>query len=342
MEMMERTRRIAMGVLAGAALLGAGMAQAVGLNGAGATFPYPIYSKWFYEYNKAKGVQINYQSIGSGGGIRQVVAGTVDFGGSDGIMPAEQIAQVKGGVLHIPTVAGAVVVAYNLGVPKLKLSPKVLTSIFMGQITKWNDPAIAEINSGVSLPDTNITVAYRSDGSGTTNIFTSYLSKVSVAWASQVGQGTSVKFPKGVGGKGNEGVAGLIKQIPGCVGYVELAYAMKNDLNYASVQNKAGNFITPSEEATTAAMDGMLAKMPADFTIMITNAGGERSYPISGFTWLLVNQTYKDAAKGEAVVEFLKWAMSSEAQDMAKELHYAPLPASLVKKIKAKIGTIIY
>jgi len=340
--MMKSIRKILSGALIAATFLGAGSAQALGLNGAGATFPYPIYSKWFYEYNQSKGVQINYQSIGSGGGIRQVIAGTVDFGGSDGIMQAEQIQQVKGGIFHIPTVAGAVVVAYNLDVPKLKLSPDVLTAIFMGQITKWNDSAIAEINSGIDLPDTNITVAHRSDGSGTTNIFTNYLTKISAKWASQVGQGTSVKFPKGVGGKGNEGVAGLIKQIPGCVGYVELAYAIKNNLNFASIKNRAGNYITPSEEATTAAMDGALSKMPPDFAMMITNAAGANSYPISGFTWLLVNQTYNDAAKGQAMVEFLNWAMGSEAQRMAEELHYAPLPSSLIKKIKAKIATIKY
>ncbi len=286
---MNKYTKFLVGALMGATLMGAGAAVAASLNGAGATFPYPIYSKWFYEYNKKAGVEINYQSIGSGGGIQQLTNGTVDFGASDAPMSDEQMAKISGGVLHFPTVAGAVAIAYNLpGVEKLKLNAEVLEGIYSGGITKWNDPAIAELNSGANLPDTVITVAHRSDGSGTSNIFTNYLTKVSTKWATSVGFGTSVKWPVGVGGKGNEGVAGLIQQIPGTIGYVELAYAVKNKLPYASMKNKAGNYVVPSVESTTAAAAGALRHMPKDFRVMITNAGGENAYPICGFTWLLI------------------------------------------------------
>lgn len=338
--MMKSMKKILVGALVASASLGAGLAQAGSLNGAGATFPYPIYSKWFYEYNKAKGVQINYQSIGSGGGIAQLTAGTVDFGASDAPMTDDQISKVNGGVLHFPTVAGAVVLAYNVPGSKtgLKLTADVLADIFMGVISKWNDPAIADLNSGMSLPDLNITVAHRSDGSGTSNIFTNYLSKVSTKWASSVGYGTSVKWPVGVGGKGNEGVAGLISQIPGTIGYVELAYAIKNNLTYATLKNKSGNFIVPSLESTTAAAAGALKKMPADFRVMITNSSGEKAYPICGFTWLLVHKSYGgDTAK--TITDFLSWYME-EGEGMASELYYAPLPDSLVKKVKAQIEMV--
>ncbi len=330
------------GALAAAVMAGATVAKAgVALNGAGATFPYPIYSKWFYEYNKSNGVPINYQSIGSGGGIQQLTAGTVDFGASDAPMTDDQISKVKQGVLHFPTVAGAVAVAYNVtGVDKgLKLDSKTLANIYLGVVTKWNDPSIADLNPGVSLPDLDITVAHRSDGSGTSNIFTNYLSKVSSAWASTVGFGTAVKWPVGNGGKGNEGVAGLIQQIPGCVGYVELAYAIKNKLPYANIQNKAGNFVEPTLESTTAAAEGAVKKMPPDFRMMITNASGADAYPICGFTWLLIYKNYSDSATGKTITDFLNWYLST-GEGMAKDLYYAPLPDSLIKRVQAKIAQV--
>jgi phosphate transport system substrate-binding protein len=328
--------------LVGAALTGVQIAQAAGvsLNGAGATFPYPIYSKWFYEYNKATGVQINYQSIGSGGGIQQLTNGTVDFGASDAPMTDDQISKVTSGVLHFPTVAGAVAVAYNVqGVDKLKLNGAVLTDIFMGTITKWNDPAIAALNPDATLPDLNITVAHRSDGSGTSNIFTNYLTKVNTKWAGDVGFGTAVKWPVGVGGKGNEGVAGLISQIPGTIGYVELAYAIKNKMTYASIKNRAGNYIEPSLESTTAAADGALRRMPKDFRVMITDSTGEKAYPICGFTWLLINKNYKNTDAGKAITDFLGWYMD-KGEAMAADLYYAPLPDSLLEKVKAQIDQV--
>lgn len=333
-------------IIVAALALGMGFAatvRAATLNGAGATFPYPIYSKWFYEYNKQAGVKINYQSIGSGGGIRQVSEGTVDFGASDGIMTAEQMGKVKGGILHLPTVMGAVVLVYNLpDVPEgLKLTPDALAAIYLGGITKWNDPVLKALNTDMNLPDTTITVVHRSDGSGTSNIFTSYLTKVSIAWASQVGQGTAVKWPAGVGGKGNEGVAGLVKQIPGSIGYVELAYAHQNKLSYALIKNKAGNYPEPSVESVTAAAAGALKNMPPDFRVMITNQPGANAYPISGFTWLLVFPKYADHEKGKDLVGFLKWAYE-QGEGMAASLDYAPLPASLVEKVKAKVDTIQY
>jgi phosphate transport system substrate-binding protein len=315
-------------------------AASVSLNGAGATFPYPIYSKWFYEYNKSVGVAINYQSIGSGGGIQQLTAGTVDFGASDAFMSDEQMAAVKKGVLHFPTVSGAVAVAYNLtGVDKLKLDAKTLEGIFYGTITKWNDQAIADLNPGVTLPATDITVAHRSDGSGTTNIFTNYLTKVSTQWAGNVGFGTAVKWPVGNGGKGNEGVAGLIQQIPGCIGYVELAYAIKNKLPYAVLKNHSGNFVEPTLESTTAAAEGAMKRMPADFRMMITDSHGENAYPICGFTWLLVYKNYSDNATGKAVTDFLKWYLTT-GEGMAADLYYAPLPASLIEKVQAQIDQV--
>jgi len=339
---MKSVKKLFTAALTAATLFSVGLAQAATVNGAGATFPFPIYSKWFYEYNKETGTQINYQSIGSGGGIQQLTAGTVEFGASDAPMTDEQIGKVSNGVLHFPTVAGAVVLAYNVpGVSGgLKLTSQIISDIYMGVITKWNDSAIAEINSGKELPDLNITVAHRSDGSGTSNIFTSYLTKVSSKWASQVGFGTSVKWPVGVGGKGNEGVAGLITQIPGTIGYVELAYAVKNKLTYANVKNKSGNFVEPSLASTTAAAEGSLKKMPSDFRIMITNSSGANAYPICGFTWLLIHKKY-GGDNGKAIVDFLKWYLS-KGEDMASELLYAPLPESLVKKVEAQIKSVKY
>jgi len=330
-------------VLAAAAVAGvmATSSFALSMNGAGATFPYPIYSKWFYEYNKKTGVKINYQSIGSGGGVRQVIAKTVDFGASDAPMTPDEIQQAGGGILHIPTVIGAVAVAYNPeGLPAgLKLTPEALVQIFMGGITKWNDPALKALNPGVSLPDKNITVAHRSDGSGTTAIFADYLSKVSAPWASQVGSGKALKWPVGVGGKGNEGVAGLVKQIPGAVGYMELGYAKKNNLPTAKIKNRAGNFVEASLAGTTAAANGSLKNMPPDFRVSITNSPGAEAYPITGFTWLLLYPQY-GSEKGSALLKFLDWALSSEGQGMVEALYYAPLPSSLVEQVKAKLKTV--
>jgi phosphate transport system substrate-binding protein len=315
------------------------------LNGAGATFPYVIYSKWFDEYHKMTGIEFNYQSIGSGGGIKQVIEGTVDFGASDAPMKDEQIKQVKDkqgtDILHIPTVMGAVVVTYNIkGVGiGLKLTPDILADIFLGKITKWNDSRLTKINSGMKLPDEPIFVAHRSDGSGTTNIFTGYLTKVSKTWAGKVGQGTSVRWPVGLGGKGNEGVAGIVKQTDGSIGYVELAYAEKNNLPYASLKNKAGNFVMPTFDAVSAAAAGFIKDMPADLRVEITNADGKDSYPISGFTWLLIYKDMKNKQKAKAIVNFLKWAVT-DGEKFAKELYYAPLPKEVVELDKKKIAQI--
>jgi phosphate transport system substrate-binding protein len=325
-----------------------GMADAqLKLNGAGATFPYVIYSKWFDVYHTKTGIEFNYQSIGSGGGIKQVIEGTVDFGATDGPMNADQLkdAMTKQGtdILHIPTVMGAVVVTYN--VPEigagLKLTPEVLASIFLGEITKWNDAKISIINAGKPLPDQAIVVAHRSDGSGTSFIFTDYLTKVSKDWEAKVGKGTSVNWPVGLGGKGNEGVSGLVKQTPGSIGYVELAYAVKNNLPYAAMKNKAGVYVEASLESVTAAAAGAAKNMPADLRVSITDAGGKASYPISGFTWRLVYEHMKDKEKGAALVKFLKWAMM-EGQSYAKDLLYAPLPKEVVKLCEAKIKMIKY
>jgi phosphate transport system substrate-binding protein len=275
------------------------------INGAGATFPFPIYSKWFNEYAKVDpSVRFNYQSIGSGGGQKQILSETVDFGASDGPMSDENLAKAPGKLLHIPTVAGADVLSYNLpGDPKLKFDGATVANIFLGKITKWNDPAIARQNQGVSLPDQDIVVVHRSDGSGTTYIFTDYLSSVSQEWAAKVGKNTSVEWPNGMGGKGNEGVSGQIKQVPGAIGYIELAYAKQNKLPYADMKNSAGHYVTPTIESVTAAL--ATAKIPEDFRFSMVNPPGIDAYPISGTTWLLVYQVQKDSAKGKKLVEFL-------------------------------------
>jgi phosphate transport system substrate-binding protein len=315
------------------------------LNGAGATFPYVIYSKWFDVYSTKANMQFNYQSIGSGGGIKQTIEGTVDFGATDGPMSADQMKEAKDkqgtDVLHIPTVMGADVVAYNLPAAgkDLRLTPDVLAGIFLGQITKWNDAKLASINPGKSLPNQAIIVAHRSDGSGTTFIFTDYLTKVSKTWAVNVGKGTSVNWPTGLGGKGNEGVAGIVKQTEGAIGYVELAYAVKNNLPYALMQNKAGEFVEATFESVSAAAAGAIKNMPEDLRVSITDADGKGSYPISGFTWLLIYQNMKDKEKAGAIVGFLKWAMT-EGQSYAKDLYYAPLPKEVVKLCEKKIDTI--
>ncbi|MDP9263345.1 MAG: phosphate ABC transporter substrate-binding protein PstS [Acidobacteriota bacterium] len=320
-------------------LTGAAAAQ-TNLNAAGATFPYPIYSKWFSEYHKQHpDIQINYQSIGSGGGIRQVLAGTVDFGASDGPMTDDQLSQAKTKILHIPTVLGAVVPAYNVpGVKgELKFTPQALAGIFLGRITSWNDKAIADANPGVSLPSQSIIVVHRSDGSGTTYIFTDYLSKVSPEWKNQVGAKTSVSWPVGLGAKGNEGVAGMVRQMEGAIGYVELIYALQNKISYGSVKNPAGEFVRASLESTTVAAAS--AKMPPDFRVSITNAPGKGAYPISSFTWLLIPVQAKDAQRGKIIKDFLNWMVES-GQNMATQLSYAPLPKDVAGKVKATIAQV--
>ncbi|MDD5594177.1 MAG: phosphate ABC transporter substrate-binding protein PstS [Candidatus Margulisbacteria bacterium] len=316
-----------------------GSAMALTLNGAGATFPYPIYSKWFSDYQKEKGVQINYAPIGSGGGIRQFTAGVVDFGASDAPMTDSEIDKAGGDVLHIPTVAGAIAVVYNAGFDGLRLDGETLAGIFLGEIKKWNDDKIAALNPGISLPDKEIKVAHRSDSSGTTDIFTGYLAKVDSRWASKVGAGKSVAWPVGVGGKGNPGVAGVVKNNDGSIGYVELAYAETNNLAAAKMKNKAGVFIAPSVDGTTAAMAGGLNKIPSDFRGEILNQKGSSAYPICGMTWLLVHKNQSNADKGTALKDFLKWALS-DGQKSAKDLYYAPLPDSLRTKVLATIDSI--
>jgi phosphate transport system substrate-binding protein len=332
-------QRIAL-LLAGLALALPVMGQTT-LNGAGATFPYPMYSKWFSEYNKLHSdVQINYQSIGSGGGIRQVLNGTVDFGASDGPMSDEQLAQAKTKILHIPTVLGAVVPAYNVpGISgEIKFTPEALAGIFLGKVQKWNDAAITQANPGVNFPDKPIIVIYRSDGSGTTFIFTDYLSKISKDWSNTVGKGTSVKWQIGMGGKGNEGVAGQIRQLQGSIGYVELVYAVENKITYGSIKNAAGNFVKASLDGVTEAAASS-PKMPADFRVSITNAPGKTAYPISSFTWLLIPVQAKDPKKGKIIADFLDW-MASDGQKMTSQLSYAPLPQNVVEKVKAAIKQI--
>jgi phosphate transport system substrate-binding protein len=311
------------------------------VNGAGATFPNPMYQKWFSEYHKAHpDIQFNYQSIGSGGGIRQVLAQTVDFGASDGPMTDEQLAQAKTKILHIPTVLGAVVPAYNVpGVStELKFTPEALAGIFLGKVTTWNDPAIAKANPGVNLPSQPIIVIHRSDGSGTTYIFTDYLSKVSSDWQNGPGKGTSVKWPVGLGGKGNEGVAGLIRQMQGGIGYIELIYAVQNKIDYGSVKNASGTFVKASLDSVTAAA-ASAKSMPADFRVSITNAPGKDAYPISSFTWLLIPEKSKEAAKGKILADFLTW-MVDDGQKMTADLTYAPLPENVAVKVKGAIKQV--
>ena len=318
--------------------------QSVDLTGAGATFPYPIYSKWFSEYANRSGVRINYQSIGSGGGIRQLSEETVDFGASDSPMSDEEIGKAKGGpVLHIPTVLGADVITYNLpGVAAaLKFTPAAIADIFMGRVKKWNDARLASLNPGVALPNQDILVVHRSDGSGTTYIFTDYLTAASPAWKTAVGKGKEVKWPVGLGAKGNEGVAGQVKQTPGAIGYVELAYAKQNNLPVAAIRNKAGQFVVASVAAVTAAAAGAAKALPAntDYRISIVDAPGADSYPISSFTWILAYQKQKDAVKGKKLVDFLNWALT-DGEKMAGPLDYAPLPADMAANVQARVKTI--
>ena len=311
------------------------------LNGAGATFPYPMYSKWFSEYHKMHpDVEINYQSIGSGGGIRQVLAGTVDFGATDGPMSDDQLSQAKSKILHIPTVLGAVVPAYNVpGITgELRFSPQTIAGICLGKITTWSDAAIAKDNPGVKLPGDSIIVVHRSDGSGTNYIFTDYLSKISDEWKNGPGKGTSVKWPVGLGAKGNEGVAGMIRQMKGSFGYVELIYAVQNNIQYGSIRNAAGTWLKGSLEGATAAA-ASVKNMPADFRVSITNAPGKDAYPIASFTWLLIPTQSKDQARGKIIVDFLNW-MLDNGEKMTTELAYAPLPDNVATKVRETIKQV--
>jgi len=339
---MSRAKTVAV-ILATALLAGCGQkgSEQLLINGAGATFPYPIYSKWSFEYRKVDPtVSINYQSIGSGGGQKSILDGTVDFGASDGPMSDENLAKAPGKILHIPTVAGADVVTYNLpGNPTLQLDGPAIAAIFLGKVTKWNDAKIAAQNPGVQLPATDIAVVHRSDGSGTTFIFVDYLSSISQEWESSVGRGTAVKWPAGQGAKGNEGVMEQVKQMPGSIGYVELVYAVQQKLPFASVKNAAGRYVAPSIASVTAAL--ATAKIPGDFRFSMVNPPGEKAYPIAGTTWLLVYQKQADARKGKKLVEFLKWA-ETQGQAMAAPLNYAPLPEELTKSVLREIDSITY
>jgi phosphate transport system substrate-binding protein len=329
------TRTVAAAVLSLAVAAGAFAADPLTINGAGATFPYPLYSKWFYEYSNANpDVRFNYQSIGSGGGIKQITAGTVDFGATDAPMTDEEMKKATGPILHIPMALGAVVPVYNLdGVASgMKLTPDVLAGIYLGKITRWNDPKIAELNKTVTMPNADIVVAHRSDGSGTTDIFTNYLTTVNVEWRSKVGRGKAVNWPVGIGGKGNEGVAGVVKQTQGAIGYVELAYARQNKMKVAALRNRDGNFVTPTIDATSAAAAGMAKSIPPDFRVSLVDAPGKQSWPISGLTWILVYKEQKDEAKGKSMVRFLKWAIR-DGQKMEAALDYAPLPKELAEKV---------
>jgi phosphate transport system substrate-binding protein len=308
------------------------------ITGAGATFPFPLYSKWFSDYNKLQpDIRFNYQSIGSGGGIQQFTAGTVDFGASDAPMSDAELAKVPDAV-HIPTVLGAVVVTYNAPFTGLKLTPALLADIFLGKITKWNDPALARVNPEIKLPDVAITVVRRSDGSGTTYVFTDYLTKISTEWKEKAGTGKSVSWPVGLGGKGNEGVTGLIKQTPGSIGYVELAYANQNKLPVTALQNKEGNFVLPTLETTSAAAAGVT--LPADYRVSVTDPPGKNAYPIASFTYLLVHRDAKDKAKGDAMVNFLWWAVHA-GQALAIPLDYAPLPQAVVGSVEKTIQGLL-
>lgn len=312
------------------------------INGAGATFPYPIYSRWFAEYNKLHpDVLISYQSIGSGGGIYQLTNQMVFFGATDGPMTFDQLDEAPGKVLHLPTVLGADVPVYNIPevTAELKFTGALLADIFLGKVTAWNDPAIQKLNEGVSLPPTNITVVHRSDGSGTTYIWADYLAKVSPEWKRRVGVATSVDWPVGVGGEGNVGVAGLVRQTPGSIGYVELIYALQNKLSYGSVQNLAGEFVRANEQSVTAAAAIAVGKMPADFRVSITNAEGQGVYPISSFTWLLLYENPRDKNQSKAMVEFIRWALT-DGQKFAAELGYASLPPEIVKLVMTALNSI--
>ncbi len=333
---------VRLAALALAAHPGAAAAQQK-LTGAGATFPNPIYTKWFDAYHKKTGIEINYQSIGSGGGIRQFTEGTVDFGASDAPLTDAQVAAVQGNVVHVPTVIGAVVLTYNLPAlrgTQLKLDGQTIADLYLGRITKWNDRRIASLNPGVALPDLDLVVVHRSDGSGTTYVFTDYLSKVSAEWREKVGYATSVSWPAGLGGKGNEGVTQQVRQVEGAIGYVELIYAVANRLPYALVRNSAGNFVAPSLESATAAAASARLKPGTDFRVSITNAPGPATYPITSFTWILVRADDKHAARARLLRDVLLWTITDEAQEMARALHYAPLPAEVRALVAARVKSL--
>jgi phosphate transport system substrate-binding protein len=337
-----KLKAIASGLLVVGAAMSGVAASAQNINGAGATFPYPIYSKWFTEYSHLHpDVKINYQSIGSGGGIRQVTEGTVDFGASDAVMTDQQLSEAKVKVMAIPTVLGAVVPVYSLpGVTKeLNFSQDAIAGIYLGKITKWNDPYIAKENPGVNLPDKQILPVYRSDGSGTTYIFTDYLSKISPEWLSKVGRAASVKWPVGIGQKGNEGVAGMVRQLPYSFGYVELIYAETNKMQFGLVRNAAGKFVKASTGGVTAAAAANAAKIPADYRVSITNAPGAESYPISSFTWLLIPVQSKDPAKGKALQGFLNWMLQT-GEGEAAAMTYAPLPKAVADRVAVTIKSV--
>lgn len=337
-------RSLLVTLTAGALVACGGSKEApVMLTGAGATFPNPIYSKWFNAYYEATGTQVNYQSLGSGAGVKQFSEGTVDFGATDGPMTDAEIAAVNGKVIHLPTVLGADAVTWNLpslGKTTLNFDAATLADIFLGKITKWNDPRLAALNPGVALPDKDLLVVHRTDGSGTTFIWTDYLSTVSPEWAEKVGRGKSVNWPVGLGGKGNEGVTQQIKQVEGTIGYVEMIYATANDLPVGAIRNREGKFVTPTLESVSAAAAGVSLAEDTDFRVSIVDAAGEAAYPVSSFTWLLVNPDLADAAKAKAIKAFLTWMTGPEAAAMAKELHYAPLPASVAERVNARIATL--
>ena len=333
---------LVLGLIALACTGGGGSTGSVSLQGAGATFPNPLYQKWLSEYGKTHAnIKIDYQSIGSGGGIKQLKEQTVDFGASDAPMKDEDMKSAPGEIVHIPTVLGAVVITYNLqGINQpLRFSPDVLADIFLGKIKKWNDPKIVADNPGVTLPANDITVVHRSDGSGTSAVFTDYLSKVSPEWKEKVGSGTSPSWPIGLGGKGNDGVTGQVKNTPNTIGYIELAYAVQNKLPVAQIKNSSGSYVTPSIDGVTAAASASAANTPEDLRVSITNAAGAQAYPISSYTYILLYKNQKDAGKGKALVDFLWWGLH-DGEGFAKDLQYAPLPADIVKRAEAKINSI--
>ena len=333
---------VAVAVVA-AACSGSGETKPVMLTGAGATFPYPIYSKWFDAYYKSTGNQVNYQSLGSGAGVKQFTEGTVDFGATDGPMNDAEIAAVNGQVIHLPTVLGADAVTWNLpslGKTPLRFDAATLADIFLGKITKWNDPRLVALNPDLQLPAIDLLVVHRSDGSGTTFIWTDYLSTVSSEWSSRVGRGKSVNWPVGLGGKGNEGVTQQIKQIEGTIGYVELIYALANDLPVGMIKNRSGRFVAPTLESVSAAAAGVSLAEDTDFRVSIVDAAGADAYPVASFTWLLVNPDLADTDKAKAIKQFLTWMTGPEAATMASELHYAPLPASVAERVNARIATL--
>lgn len=338
-------RSMAQFAVAGFALLAGTVTPLPGQNliGAGATFPYPLYSKWFDVYNRATGVRVNYQSIGSGGGIRQFIQGTVDFGATDSPMTADQLKAVEGNVAHLPTVLGAVVLTYNLpslGTTPLRLDAQTVTDIFLGKITRWDHPRIAALNPGVRLPRLDIIVVHRSDGSGTTFVFVEYLSKVSAEWKQRVGASTSVRWPTGIGGRGNEGVTAQVKQLTGAVGYVELVYALSNRLRVARVRNAAGTWVDPNLASVTAAAAGLQLGPDTDFRVSLSNSPGRDAWPISSYTWLLIRTDNSDPAKARAIRDFLTWILTPEAQRIAAELGYAPLPDNVAGLVKDRLRTL--